>query len=66
MTRQRVARIETLALRGLMLGMASVAIGTGIVLLTSPLAIPVVVGIWISGAVMAWLGVWGRLPAAQE
>jgi hypothetical protein len=62
MTQQKIVRIETVALRGLMLGMAGVAIATGLTLLTSPLAVPVVVGIWISGAAMAWLGIWGRLP----
>jgi hypothetical protein len=66
MTQQKILRLETVALRGLMLGMAGIAIATGITLLTSPLAVPLVVGIWISGAAMAWLGVWGRLPSAQE
>ena len=66
MTHQKVVHFETVAVRGLMLGMAGVAIATGITLLTSPLAVPVVVGIWISGAAMAWLGVWGRLPGTTE
>jgi hypothetical protein len=66
MTQQKIVRIETIALRGLMLGMAGIAFATGLTLLTSPIAVPVVVGIWISGAAMAWLGVWGRLPAAKE
>jgi hypothetical protein len=66
MTQQKIVRIETIALRGLMLGMAGIAVATGIMLLTSPLAVPVVVGIWVSAAAMAWFGVWGRLPGAQE
>jgi hypothetical protein len=66
MTQQKIVRIETVTLRGLMLAMAGIAFATGLALLTSPLAVPVVVGIWISGAAMAWLGIWGRLPGAQE
>jgi hypothetical protein len=66
MTQQKIVHIETIALRGLMLGMAGIAVATGLMLLTTPLAIPVVVGMWISGAAMAWLGLWGRLPVAQE
>lgn len=59
-------RTEIIALRALMLVMAAIAILTGLALLTRPLAIPLVVGIWISAAAMAFLGIWGHLPASEE
>jgi hypothetical protein len=58
--------LEIVALRGLMLVMAAVAIITGLALLTRPLAIPLVIGIWISAAAMAFLGIWGHLPVSEE
>jgi hypothetical protein len=61
-----VIRGEIIALRVLMIAMAAVAVLTGVALLTRPLAVPVVVGIWISAAAMAFLGIWGRLPENEE
>jgi uncharacterized membrane protein HdeD (DUF308 family) len=55
-------RLETAALRTLMIIMAIIAVATGLFLLTSPLAVPITVGIWISAAAMVFLGIWGRLP----
>jgi hypothetical protein len=59
-------RTEIVALRVLMLVMAAVAIFTGLALLTRPLAVPFVIGIWISAAAMAFLGIWGYLPPSEE
>jgi hypothetical protein len=49
-------------LRVLLVLMAVAAIATGVMLLTSPLAIPFVIGIWISAAVMVFLAVRAELP----
>jgi hypothetical protein len=61
-----VLRGEIIALRTLMIVMAAVAVFTGVSLLTRPLAIPLVIGIWVSAAAMAFLGIWGRLPSSED
>jgi hypothetical protein len=63
-TDNRAIRIETVALRTLMIVMALIAFGTGLALLTHPLAVPITVGIWISAAAMAYLGLFGKLPTS--
>ena len=58
----RVERAEAAILRGLMVAMAAGTWFVGFSLLTSPLSVPVTLGIWAAAAGMAWLGVFGSLP----
>jgi hypothetical protein len=59
---QTSATVLLAALSVLLLLMAAAAIATGVMLLTSPLAIPFVIGIWISAAAMVFLAVRAQLP----
>ena len=52
-----------IVLRLLLVAMAAVAIYTGYVLLTSPLLLPVTIGIWLSAIVMLVLAIAAKLPA---
>jgi hypothetical protein len=61
-TTNRIIRVETAILRTLMIIMAIIAVAAGVMLLTSPLAVPFTVGIWVSAAAMVFLGIWGELP----
>jgi hypothetical protein len=62
MTVGQITRLEVIALRTLMLVMAALTALGGVVLLTTPLAIPAVVGLWLGAAAMFVLGLWGTLP----
>lgn len=62
MTVRQVVRLETIALRVLMIVMAALTALTGAMLLTTPLAVPAVVVLWLGAVSMFGLGVWGRLP----
>lgn len=62
MTVGQITRLEVIALRTLMLVMAALTVLGGVVLLTTPLAIPAVVGLWLGAAAMFVLGLWGTLP----
>jgi len=44
--------------------MAVLVVLVGATLLTTPLAIPLVVGLWLGAAGMLGLGIWGSLPHA--
>ena len=59
-----VVRAETVVLRALMLVMAAATALVGASLLSTPMAVPVVVGLWLGAAGMFGLGIWGRLPDA--
>lgn len=61
-TRQAITRIEVLMLRSVMLAMAAATAVTGATLLTTPYALPAVIGLWLGATGMFALGVWGRLP----
>jgi hypothetical protein len=58
----RVERAEAAILRALMVAMAAATWFVGFSLLTSPLAVPITLGIWACAAGMAWLGLFGSLP----
>ena len=53
---------ELIVLRVLLLAMAGVAIYTGLLLLTSPLWVPVTIAIWLSAAPMIAFAVLAKLP----
>lgn len=57
-----VIRFEQAALRILLIAMGAGAAFVGASLLTSPLWVPVTIGIWLSAVVMLGLGVFGQLP----
>lgn len=50
------------AARLVMIVMAALVVLAGATMLTTPLAIPLVVGLWLGAAAMLFLGIWGRLP----
>jgi len=56
-TRTRGLVIAFVTLRSLLVAMAVVAIYTGYALLTSPLLLPVTIGIWVSAFVMLVLAI---------
>jgi len=56
-------RIERVAARGTMVGVALGVIAVGVMLLTSPTAIPLTIGLWLGAAALVFLGVFGKLPA---
>jgi hypothetical protein len=58
-----IVRIETLVLRALMLVMAAATVLVGASLLSTPVAVPIAVGLWLGAASMLALGVWGKLPS---
>lgn len=64
--RTRIAELLTRAAApAARLVMIVMAIGialTGATLLTTPLAIPMVVGLWLGAAAILMLGIWGPLP----
>ena len=55
-------RIEIALARGVMIVTAIAIAFTGATLLTTPLAIPLTVSLWLGAAAIAGLGIWGRLP----
>lgn len=60
-----MTNLET-ALRFFMFAMAAATAFTGFTFLTTPLAIPFTIGMWMGAAAMVGLGVWGRLPPERE
>lgn len=56
-------RIETVAARGTMVGVAIGVTAVGVALLTSPLAVPLTIGLWLGAAGLVFLGLFGTLPA---
>lgn len=55
-------RVEGLAVRLTMIAIAITLIAVGVTLLTSRLAVPVTVGLWLGAAGSVFLGVFGELP----
>jgi hypothetical protein len=55
-------RLEIITLRAVMIVMAAGTALVGASLLTTPVAIPIVIGLWLGALGMFALGVWGRLP----
>jgi hypothetical protein len=60
-----VTRLEMAALRGVMIAMAAGTALVGVSLLTTPIAVPVVVGLWLGAVGMFALGVWGHPPGTD-
>ena len=63
LTRTRALVAALIALRVLLVAMAAIAFYTGYALLTSPLLVPLTIGIWLSALVMLTLAVAAHLPA---
>lgn len=57
-----IVRIETFLARLVMIVMAAGLAYTGYSLITTALAIPVAVTLWLGAAAIFFLGLWGRLP----
>jgi len=55
-------RIETALARLVMIVMAAGIVFAGFTLLTTPLAIPLTVVLWLGAIAILGLGVWGELP----
>jgi hypothetical protein len=55
-------RIETALARLVMIVMAAGIAFVGATLLTTPLAIPVAIVLWLGAIAILGLGVWGHLP----
>jgi hypothetical protein len=55
-------RIETVCARSTMVAVALGVFALGFTLLTSPLAVLLTVGLWLGGAGLACLGLFGELP----
>ena len=66
MSIETVTRIETFLARFVMLFMAAGTAYTGYYVITSPLAIPLAIGLWLGATGMFFLGIWGPLPKAAE
>lgn len=56
-------RVETVAARGTMVAVALGVIALGVAVLTSPVTVPLTIGLWLGAAGLAFLGLFGRLPA---
>jgi hypothetical protein len=61
---ERFTHLRAALARLVMIGMAIAIALTGATLISTPLAIPFVVGLWLGAAAMVALGVWGPLPTA--
>ena len=55
-------KIETVAARSTMVAVAIVTFAIGFFVLSSPLAVPFTVGLWLGGAALVFLGLFGTLP----
>lgn len=55
--------IETVAARGTMVAVALMVFGIGFAVLSSPMAVPFTVGLWLGGAALTFLGLFGQLPS---
>jgi uncharacterized membrane protein HdeD (DUF308 family) len=54
--------IETVAARGTMVAVAAMTFAIGFAVLSSPMAVLFTVGLWLGGAALAFLGLFGELP----
>jgi hypothetical protein len=61
-TERLSTRIEIAFARGVMIVMAIGIAFTGAMLLTTPVAIPFTISLWLGAAAIMGLGVWGKLP----
>ena len=59
-------RLETFFARLVMIVMAAGIAYTGYSLITTPLAIPLAIVLWLGATAIFFLGLWGRLPQAPE
>ena len=66
MNLEATTRIETFLARLVMLGMAAAVAYTGYTVITRPLAIPLAIILWLGATGMFFLGVWGKLPPADD
>ena len=57
-----VVRVEVFFARLVMIVMAAGIAFLGYSVITSPLAIPVAIALWLGAAAIFFLGVWGKLP----
>ena len=55
-------KIETVAARSTMVAVAIVTFAIGFFVLSSPLAVPFTVGLWLGAAALVFLGLFGNLP----
>ena len=55
-------KIETVAARGTMLAVAVMTFAIGFAVLSSPMAVVFTLGLWLGGASLAFLGLFGELP----
>jgi hypothetical protein len=63
-TAEQLTRLGAGLARLVMIVMAVAIVLTGATLISTPLAIPFVVGLWLGAAAILALGVWGPLPGA--
>ena len=55
-------KLETVVARSTMVAVAVGVIAVGVSLLTTPIAIPMAVGLWLGAAGLVFLGLFGKLP----
>ena len=55
-------RLETIVARSTMVTVAIGVIAVGVSLLTTPIAIPVTIGLWLGAAGLVFFGLFGKLP----
>jgi hypothetical protein len=55
-------KLETIVARSTMVAVAIGLIAIGVSLLTTPVAIPMTVGLWLGAAGLLFLGLFGNLP----
>jgi uncharacterized membrane protein HdeD (DUF308 family) len=55
-------KIETVAARGTMVAVAVMTFAIGFAVLSSPMAVAFTVGLWLGGAALTFLGLFGELP----
>ena len=66
MSLETVTRVETFLARLVMLVMAASIAYIGYSVITTPLAIPLAIVLWLGATAMFFLGVWGKLPPATD
>ena len=57
-----IVRVEAFLARLVMIVMAAGIAFLGYAVITSPLAIPVAIVLWLGAAAIFFLGIWGKLP----
>jgi hypothetical protein len=55
-------KIETVAARTAMVAVAFMTFAIGFSVLSTPMAVPFTVGLWLGGAALGFLGLFGELP----